>query len=246
MARELLIEEARSSEEWISILELASKWEFQSLCRRAINELDSLATPIEKVILSRKYDIPELRLRGYVDLCQSTIPLTEEDGERLGLQDVIKIYRVRQELGGQGAKFSISSEDILEKVGANFPPIARHPATSPSHSDHPDPLHSQTPYIRSPSPPMPRWSLVDLTDSQTGEWTITPSDKSSEYVDALSRVLSPVTVVEVPPVTPLQMPQPARPIMFVPAQKPDWAIEPLPVAMGPSGRAVEKGKSISP
>ncbi|KAF8660667.1 hypothetical protein AX14_007360, partial [Amanita brunnescens Koide BX004] len=38
--RELLIEEARSSEEWISILELASKWEFQSLCRRAINELD--------------------------------------------------------------------------------------------------------------------------------------------------------------------------------------------------------------
>ncbi|KAF8677859.1 hypothetical protein AX14_004773 [Amanita brunnescens Koide BX004] len=90
---------------------------------------------------------------------------------------------------------------------------------------------------------MPRWSLVDLTDSQTGEWTITPSDKSSEYVDALSRVLSPVTVVEVPPVTPLQMPQPARPIMFVPAQKPDWAIEPLPVAMGPSGRAVEKAPS---
>ncbi|KAF8667859.1 hypothetical protein AX14_006280, partial [Amanita brunnescens Koide BX004] len=138
-----MIEEARSSEGWVSILELASKWEFQSLCRRAINELGSLATPIERVILGRKYNIPELRLPAYVDLCQSTAPLTEEDGERLGLQDVIKIYRVRQEWGGQ------ELEDLLAKVRIHFSPVTLPPP--PSYGD-PNSLPPQISSIRLPSP----------------------------------------------------------------------------------------------
>ena len=250
--RELMIEEARSSEEWASILELASKWEFQSLCKRAISELDSLATPIEKVILGRKYDIPELCLPAYADLCQSTVPLTEEDGERLGLHDVIKIYGIRQELWGQGARPSISSEDLLEKVRTRFPSV-RPPPASPSHSERePNPLPPQMSSIpsRSPSPPTPHWQPAPQfparTDpSQRAKPEDSPSNKVSEETNALNLVVSPATSIEAPPATPPQMPQPARPIMFsfTAAQKPDWVAEPAPiitVATGPSA----KGKYI--
>lgn len=250
MARELMFEEARSSEEWASILELASKWEFQSLCKRAISELESLATPIEKVILGRKYDIPELSLPAYADLCQSTVPLTEEDGKRLGLRDVIKIYCIRQELWGQEVRPSISSEDLLEKVRTHFQPD-RPPPASPSHSERePIPLPPQTPSIRSLSPPTPQWQpapqLPASTDTPQGPRAehapIAPSNKASEETDALNRLsASPATSVDVPPATPPQMPQPARPLIFnfTAAQKPDWTAEPLPiitVATGPSAK----------
>ena len=183
MARELMIEEPRSSEEWVSILELASKWEFQSVGRRATSELNSLATPIERVILSRKYDIPEFRLQAYVDLCQSNVPLTEKDGKRLGLQDVIKIYRVRQELWGQDVRSSISSEDLLEKVRTLFPPIARPPPASPSQSE-PSSLPPQALSISSvrspspPTPPTPRWSYSPQVLSRTENWAIAHSEVS--------------------------------------------------------------------
>ena len=250
MARELMIEEARSSEEWASILELASKWEFQSLRKRAISELDSLATPIEKVILGRKYNIPELCLPAYVDLCQSNVPLTEEDGERLGLRDVIKIYCIRQELWGQEVRPSISSEDLLEKIKTHFPSVPPPPA-SPSHSERePNPLPPQTP-IRSPSPPTPQWlpvpRLPARTDSpqrpKTEDCPISPPNRVSEEADALNRIVSPATSVEIPPATPPQMPQPARPVIFnfTAAQKPDWTAEPLPIITTATGPAA-KGK----
>jgi hypothetical protein len=250
MARELMFEEARSSEEWASILELASKWEFQSLCKRAISELESLATPIEKVILGRKYDIPELCLPAYADLCQSTVPLTEEDGERLGLRDVIKIYCIRQELW---ATPSISSEDLLEKVRTQFP-SDRPPPASPSHSERePIPLPPQTPSIRSSSPPIPHWQPAPQLPARTDtpqrpkaeHAPIAPSNKVSKETDALNRLsVSPATSVDVPPATPPQMPQPARPLFFnfTAAQKPDRTAEPLPiitVATGPSAKGTD-------
>src|SRR6266550_1803048 len=226
-----MVEEPRSSEEWISILKLASKWEFQSLQKRAISELDSIATPIEKVILGREYDIPELRLPAYVDLCKSIVPLTEEDGERLGLQDVIKIYRVRQELWGQDINL-VSSEDILAKVRTNFLPLR--PSPPPPSRSYP----SQPPQIpvRPPSPPP-----LDLSPSPrliAGKGSPTPArqedlvvagptDKSS-FLEAAerNRTPSPASSVEVHPITP-PLPQPARAIAFVPLEKLDSTAEPV-------------------
>jgi len=229
-----MVEEPRSSEEWISILKLASKWEFQSLQKRAISELDSIATPIEKVVLGREYDIPELRLPAYIDLCKSLVPLTEDDGERLGLQDVIKIYRVRQELWGQDTIPScIPSENVLAKVRTHFLPLR--PSPPPSRTNSSLPLSPQIP-VRPPSPPLdlpPSPQLTSRKDSpkptkQEDLIIVGPTDKSSLLeIAERNRTPSPASSVEDHPITPPPLPQPTRAIVFVPAEKPDSTAEPV-------------------
>jgi hypothetical protein len=222
-----MVEEPRSSEEWISILKLASKWEFQSLQKRAISELDSIATPIEKVVLGREYDIPELRLPAYIDLCKSLVPLTEDDGERLGLQDVIKIYRVRQELWGRDIN-PVSSEDILAKVRTHFLPLRPSPPPSRINPSLPPQIPPSPPPLDLPPSPQ----LVARKDSpkptkQEGLVIASPTDKSSLLeVAECNRTPSPASSVEVHPVTP-PLPQPTRVVVFVPPEKLDSMAEPV-------------------
>ncbi|KIL60494.1 hypothetical protein M378DRAFT_919052 [Amanita muscaria Koide BX008] len=112
---DLVIEEAKTLAEWVSILTLALKWGFESLKAKAINKVAERASPIEKVVLGQQHDIPELLLPGYAALCQSSIPLSREEGARLGLDAVLNIYRVRQELWGTDIR-PISTDEALEKV----------------------------------------------------------------------------------------------------------------------------------
>ncbi|KIL60488.1 hypothetical protein M378DRAFT_918775 [Amanita muscaria Koide BX008] len=114
----LLVEEAKTSEEWTSILELASKWGFEGLRSRAISELkQTLNTPVDMVAFGRQYDIPDILLPGYAILCQSNVPLTYEEGLHLGMKDVVDIYRIRHELHGSDITV-VSFEEATTKVKA--------------------------------------------------------------------------------------------------------------------------------
>ncbi|KAM6502669.1 hypothetical protein JOM56_002646 [Amanita muscaria] len=96
----LLVAEAKTSEEWTSILKLASKWGFESLRSRAIRKLKrTLNTPVDMVAFGRQYDIPDILLPGYAILCQ------------------IDIYRIRHELHGSDITV-VSFEDATAKVKA--------------------------------------------------------------------------------------------------------------------------------
>ncbi|KAK2463054.1 hypothetical protein APHAL10511_004709 [Amanita phalloides] len=230
---ELMVEEARSSEEWTSILKLATKWEFASLRQRAINELDGLASPIDKVLLGQDYDIPELRLPGYVDLCRSNVPLSEEDGERLGLKDVIKIYRVRQELWGR-ATMPVPLEDILMKVRVHFStPVRLSPPSCP-----PSCGTSPTPSVRSFSPVTPpRWppsphiparsspSATSLAGHPKEEsWAVANSDKASVINAPQSAVLEiPISSPPAPQPVPVSLPLADPTKLDGEAQRIDWA-----------------------
>ncbi|KAM6502680.1 hypothetical protein JOM56_002657, partial [Amanita muscaria] len=69
--RTLWVEEAETTQDWISILELAAKWGFESLRSRAISKIEqTLDSPIDMVTLGRQYDIPDILLPGYAVLCQ--------------------------------------------------------------------------------------------------------------------------------------------------------------------------------
>ncbi|KIL60462.1 hypothetical protein M378DRAFT_168063 [Amanita muscaria Koide BX008] len=101
--RTLWVEETETTQDWISVLGLASKWGFESLRSRAISKIEqTLDSPIDMVTLGRQYGIPAFLLPGYAVLCQSTVPLSDEEGLRLGVEDVLKIYRIRHELYGSG------------------------------------------------------------------------------------------------------------------------------------------------
>ncbi|KAM6502736.1 hypothetical protein JOM56_002713 [Amanita muscaria] len=101
--RTLWVEETETTQDWISVLGLASKWGFNSLRSRAISKIEqTLDSPIDMVILGRQHGIPAFLLLGYAVLCQSTAPLSYEEGLRLGMEDVVNIYRIRHELYGSG------------------------------------------------------------------------------------------------------------------------------------------------
>ncbi|KAF8624497.1 hypothetical protein AX17_007125 [Amanita inopinata Kibby_2008] len=68
---------------------------------RAVSKVESLAPPIDKLVLGRQLDIPEFILPAYIALCQTITPLSFEEGLRLGMEDVIRIYRIRLELLGK-------------------------------------------------------------------------------------------------------------------------------------------------
>ncbi|KDQ59102.1 hypothetical protein JAAARDRAFT_128099 [Jaapia argillacea MUCL 33604] len=93
--------DASTVEEWTSILHLSTKFSFASIRRLAIRSIFPIASSIDKIVLANKYDIEgtEWKRDAYVDVCQRKEALTLEEGERLGMSEVIKIARVRQEEG---------------------------------------------------------------------------------------------------------------------------------------------------
>ncbi|KDQ59103.1 hypothetical protein JAAARDRAFT_175825 [Jaapia argillacea MUCL 33604] len=91
--------DASTVEEWTSILHLSTQFSFASIRRLAIRSIFPIASPIDKIVLANKYEIegPEWKRDAYVDVCQRQEALTLEEGERLGMAEVVKIVRVRQE-----------------------------------------------------------------------------------------------------------------------------------------------------
>ena len=86
--------EARTVSEWTSILDLAVKWDFESIKTLAIKELAPIASSIDKIILGRKYHVTEWLSEAYRDICLRQEPLTNEEGMRLGMEDVTKISAI--------------------------------------------------------------------------------------------------------------------------------------------------------
>ncbi|KIL60498.1 hypothetical protein M378DRAFT_168102 [Amanita muscaria Koide BX008] len=147
--RALLVEEAETTEEWISVLKLASKWGFETLRSRAISKMGRMvASPVDMVVLGRQYDIPDILLDGYVTLCRDTTPLSSEEGRRLGVEGVVNIYRIRHELYGSVIT-PVSFENVLEKVQIFL-----------SNEEQEDNQDLETERADS-----------DLDDEQTTEWT---------------------------------------------------------------------------
>ncbi|KDQ59005.1 hypothetical protein JAAARDRAFT_98282, partial [Jaapia argillacea MUCL 33604] len=93
---------ASTVEEWTSILALATEWSFQTIRTLAIRELFPLASPVDKIVVGNRYGIPAWLKDAYVAVCARASALTDEEGEGLGLKEVIKISQMRQDVGRQG------------------------------------------------------------------------------------------------------------------------------------------------
>ncbi|KAF8515516.1 hypothetical protein BU17DRAFT_51623 [Hysterangium stoloniferum] len=85
-----------TSEEWASILHLATKWSMKGLRAMAIKNLNTVASPAVKIRLGRKYGHPTWVSEGFMTLCLHTEPLTVKDGEELEMKDVIECASVRE------------------------------------------------------------------------------------------------------------------------------------------------------
>ncbi|KDQ53599.1 hypothetical protein JAAARDRAFT_91085, partial [Jaapia argillacea MUCL 33604] len=89
---------ATTADEWTSVLALATKWSFTTIRSLAIRELFPLASPVDKIVVGHQYDIPEWLQDAYIAVCERPEALTKKEGERLGLDEVIKISQLRQDV----------------------------------------------------------------------------------------------------------------------------------------------------
>lgn len=79
---------------------LAAKWEFHLYRDLAIERLSQIASPVERILLARRFDITHWLLPAYLELCQRQEALTFDEGMRLGMKDVILLSDIRQSIRG--------------------------------------------------------------------------------------------------------------------------------------------------
>ncbi|KDQ53596.1 hypothetical protein JAAARDRAFT_209942 [Jaapia argillacea MUCL 33604] len=127
---------ATTVDEWTSVLALATKWSFTTIRSLAIRELFPLASPIDKIVVGRQYDIPEWLQDAYIAVCERPEALTKKEGERLGLDEVIKISQLRQDV--RTGAVLLERGEILTFVGAIAPPNQKAPFSAPKSADGPE------------------------------------------------------------------------------------------------------------
>lgn len=86
-------------EEWLSVLQLTTKWSFTDLRALSIRHLDALpkVSPIDKLLAGRTYDVPHWISEAYVALCERATQLTLDECRQLSLEDVVNVNNARHE-----------------------------------------------------------------------------------------------------------------------------------------------------
>jgi hypothetical protein len=87
--------EEPSYEELLSILDLSTRWGFTSIRKMAIRRLKP-PTPLQRLILGRKYAIEDWTLLALQDLCERPLPLAFDEASLMTIEDVILVGSVRE------------------------------------------------------------------------------------------------------------------------------------------------------
>ncbi|KAI0319270.1 hypothetical protein OF83DRAFT_1038021, partial [Amylostereum chailletii] len=92
--RDLRRPEVTTVEGWMSVLRVATKFEFNGFRELAIEKLEPIVSPVDMITLSHELDIPRWLQPGHVKLCMRTEPLGMAEASRLRMQDVVLVFTV--------------------------------------------------------------------------------------------------------------------------------------------------------
>lgn len=98
-------------ETWLSILNLAHRWNFCNIKDLAIRELEKLdIEPIDKIVAYHEYKINKmLLLPAYIAMCKREKPLSLAEGMSLGMETVLRLADARERARQQAAESGIRS-----------------------------------------------------------------------------------------------------------------------------------------
>ncbi|VDC03773.1 unnamed protein product [Peniophora sp. CBMAI 1063] len=107
--------ELNSVTEWISTLRLASIWAFDGIRELAIRELDGRLPPLQRLVLSRAYDIPSWLPDAFVNLIlrEASLSMAEMKMLESNIQDIAHITSGREAV-------------LCRKVSANARSVRAH------------------------------------------------------------------------------------------------------------------------
>ncbi|QRV78371.1 The BTB (BR-C, ttk and bab)/POZ (Pox virus and Zinc finger) domain [Ceratobasidium sp. AG-Ba] len=82
---------------FIPAFRLARKWSFKDFEGLLLHHLEEQLGDIDKIIFAREFDLKEWIISSHVKLCERAEPLTSKEAEKLGVQSVLLLSRLREE-----------------------------------------------------------------------------------------------------------------------------------------------------
>lgn len=108
----------QTAEEWASVLRLASRWSFLELRELAIAELETTASPVEKIALARECHVPQWPLNAYADMCTRTRCLSADEAAALGPDAAHAVRGIRDEIeNATELSARLMVEDLVVRAG---------------------------------------------------------------------------------------------------------------------------------
>jgi hypothetical protein len=108
---------AQTSQEWMSVLRVAHYMRFESLRELAIQELYTVASPVEKIVCACEFGLNHWLKEAYTDICYRSSPLCIAEGVLLGLSTCLKIASAREAIRLSTAFIdSMHADSIIRKT----------------------------------------------------------------------------------------------------------------------------------
>ncbi|TFK62676.1 hypothetical protein BDN72DRAFT_848422 [Pluteus cervinus] len=160
--------------EWASVLKIANVLDFPAIRKLAMAQLESVASPIDRIVLGRKYEFSKLVASGYVELCQRKAPITLLEGHSLGMSDVIDISSIRHHLRSGAGGAETKKDSVLEICSEPGRQVLEHNAVADfiaatfSETGNPPLPSLPDPYVAQlPSPPIQAVPFISAPPSRT-------------------------------------------------------------------------------
>ncbi|KAI0319569.1 hypothetical protein OF83DRAFT_1082203 [Amylostereum chailletii] len=189
--------------EWTAVLRLSNMWGFATLRALAVEQLERLASPVDKIILGRAYELRAWLEPAFIALGARANPLTIEEGRRLGVDDTVTVFHMRERQQLPSARpltFLSPHRPIPTAPSPQKPQDTTFPSPlSPlSLASHPAPDDSTLPCFAVPPVISDLISSLDLdnfdaTLDRVVEWANQQQDLSSEMAALAYRYLVALT-----------------------------------------------------
>ncbi|TFK65796.1 hypothetical protein BDN72DRAFT_845102 [Pluteus cervinus] len=136
--------DATSFDEWASILKVAHHWEFESIFKLALENIEPISSPVDKVVIGKTYNIPEWAAEARVLLCRRDEPITLEEASRMGMEEVVNISQTRHHIRSSEIRSGIQDSAIrsllsgeqADKESDKVVEITLPPQADPSQAAH--------------------------------------------------------------------------------------------------------------
>ncbi|KAF7351009.1 hypothetical protein MSAN_01663200 [Mycena sanguinolenta] len=88
-----------SKDEWISVLKLASLWNFIEVRNLAIEHLASYSESldcVERIMFGRQYDVSSWLRSGYIEVARRKTTISSSEANKIGLDVALRICKLRE------------------------------------------------------------------------------------------------------------------------------------------------------
>ena len=104
-----------SYEEWKSVLHLSTRWDFASIRRLALNNIQP-PTPYDRLLLARTYSVDHWAIPALSALCERRAPLSLDEARQMNIEDVVLVATVREDIRSHALQ--VDAAEIPRRVEA--------------------------------------------------------------------------------------------------------------------------------